>query len=369
MKKITTLTLLAAVFVVLPLFTNAETVVRTGESVSIASGQVVEQDFYTYGGTVTHSGEVTGDMYAVTGSATINGPIGADLTILGGSVQIHSSIGDDLRVVGGETVLAGEVEGDVFVIGGLLKVLSSATVNGNVYFYGGELETEGVIEGSLLGYADKFLINGAVNNGVDVTGVVELGDRAGVKEGITYSSVREIKRAQNADVEGDINKVTTSSTETEKSDWWVTPMIIWSFTTLGSYLFLRKNLEVLVRRMRKNAAKSGLVGLVVIALAPVLSFILMATVLGLWFGVLSFLAWTALLIIAWILLPMFVGYYIYKIFKRERSLDLLVVVTGLVVCAVLMMIPRPGGLLLFIGVIMVVGHLCLSLYKVMKEII
>lgn len=369
MKTFIKPTILTALLLMFPLVTQAETVVRTGESVSVASGQVVEQDFYAYAGAVTQSGEIVGDMYAVSGSVTVNGPIGADLTVVGGSVQIHSTIGDDLRVISGETVLAGEVGGDVFVMGGLLKVLSSATVNGNIYFYGGELDTEGTVVGSLLGYADKFVVNGAIGGGIDVTGDVTLGDKAEVQGGVQYKSARELDRAQNSTIEGSINHLPIDTSESPNNNWWLVPSIVWAFTTLGCYLFLRNSLEGFVGKLKNNATKSGLVGLGAFILLPVLAFILMATVLGIWFGILVLLSWMLLFIVSMLLLPIFVGYYLFVLFKRKRRLDVLTVLSGIVVTTLLAIIPVIGGLFLLMGVVTVAGHLSLSLYRVIKEIL
>src|SRR5690606_8417442 len=194
----------AALLLIFPLLASAETVVRAGHSVSIGASQIVETDFYAAGTSVTHSGQVREDLYAAAGSVTVNGPVGKDLTVIGGTVQVHAPVGDDVRIVGGDVVIAGTVGGDVFVIGGMLRVLSSATVAGNVYFYGGEAEIDGPVAGSVMGRAESFTINSAIG-GMDVYAVgVELADRASVRGDINYSAVSEITRAPGATVEGQV---------------------------------------------------------------------------------------------------------------------------------------------------------------------
>ena len=219
MKKFSTGTLIFGFIMSIPLITLAETVVRTGESVAIGNDQVVENDFYAAGQSIVHSGEVKGDMYAAGASVTVNGPIGADLTILGGTAQVHSEIKDDVRIIAGDTVIGGKVVGDVFVIGGVLKVLSSASIDGDVFFYGGEAEISGPVKGSVMGTAEAFRIDAQIDGNVDVIAsrALVLGDRASVSGNVSYQSVGEINRAQQAVVVGEVVRNSTTSATTSHS--------------------------------------------------------------------------------------------------------------------------------------------------------
>ena len=62
-----TTTALGALFTILPFIALAETVVRTGDSVSVEKDQRIEGDFYTAGSILNISGEINGDLSAVAG--------------------------------------------------------------------------------------------------------------------------------------------------------------------------------------------------------------------------------------------------------------------------------------------------------------
>lgn len=357
---------LALVFI--PIIASAETVVRTGNSVSIAVNQVVEDDFYASAGSVTHSGEVKSDMYVMAGSVTVNGPIGVDLTALGGTVQVNAPIGDDVRVIGGEVVISGEVKGDVFVIGGLLKILSSAKIDGGVYFYGGEAEIEGVVVGSVMGRAETITIAGEVG-GMDVSAVnVILSDRANVRGDLSYESVRELDRAAGATVEGDILKGTVK-VEDNQGNASLIFTLSWVFTTLCVFLIFRSRFGELLGEIKKNTVRVGLVGLGVVFIAPILIFILLATVLGAWLGIVVLLSTLLIFLASIIILPILLGGYIMSHLTKGRRIDLLSVLLGVFVIILLSYIPVLGGLLISVAFVAVVGVIVYMIYRSLRNFV
>jgi len=324
-----------------PSIVSAETVVRTGNSVSIAVNQVVENDFYASAGSITHSGEIREDMYVMAGSVTVNGPVGQDLTAVGGTVQVNSAIGDDLRVVGGEVVISERIDGDVFVFGGLLKILSSAEIQGNVYFYGGEAEIEGKINGSVMGRAEAFNILGSVG-ALDVSAVrVALGDKANVEGDLRYASMREIERATGAVVEGEILKGEMAVKE-DRGNTSLVFVLSWVFSILCVFLVFRSRFGELLGDIKHDTVRVGLIGLATLFVAPILSFILLATVLGSWLGVLALLITIILFILSLIILPIILGGWIMSYFTKTKRIDLLGVFLGLFALIFLSYLPVVG---------------------------
>ncbi len=352
----------------LPLTSSAETVVRTGNSVSIGVSQVVENDFYASAGSVTHSGEIREDMNVVAGSVTINGPIGVDLTALGGTVQVNAPVGDDVRIIGGEVVISGDVKGDVFVIGGLLKILSSAKIDGGVYFYGGEAEIEGIVTGALMGRAESFTISGEVG-AVDVSAVnVILSDKANVRGDLSYASVRELERAAGAVVEGDILRGTVA-VEEDHGNASLIFVLSWIFTTLCVFLIFRSRFGELLGEIKRDTARVGIIGGAVFFIAPILSFILLATVLGAWLGIIALLSTILLFLLSFIILPILLGGYIMSYLTKGRRIDLLTVLLGVFTLIFLSYIPVIGGLLILTALIVTVGAITHLIYRSLRNLV
>lgn len=361
------ITLLVMVF---PVMTMAETVVRTGSSVSVEVNQTVENDFYGAAGTIDHSGEIRGDMTAAAGSLTINGEVGADVNAVGGTIQVHSPIGDDLRLISGETVIASEVDGDVFVFSGTLRILSSAKIGGNVYFYGGDAEISGPVAGAVMGSAESFSINSAVGS-IDVTAVdLELQDGAVVAGDVTYSAARELTRAGGASVGGEITRGASTVDATDKgSNFPYIFFAIWLFTTFCFFLLFKPMIESVLDSVKKNTLKVGLLGAAAAIVGPIIGIVLMATVLGVWLGILKMLLTIMLFIITMMVLPITIGGYTLSFWQPNRRLDAVTVFVGMAIVIVLTLIPILGGILIFVGYAVTLGSVLFLLYQKSRGLI
>ena len=357
-------TAVALVLSLFPMKVSAETVVRTGDSVSIAVGQIVENNLYAAAGSVSLSGEVEEDAYILAGSITTNGPIGADLTAVGGTIQTHATVGEDLRVVGGDVIVANDVGGDVFVIGGHLQILSSATVAGNVYFYGGEAEIEGVIEGDIMGRADVFFINNSVA-GTDLSARrVVLGDQANIQGDLQYESVYDLERSAQATVEGEI--LSSLIEETEDQATTIAPLVFlmsWLFASLSVLLFFRSKVEELLTGIKNNPVRAGVLGILAIVATPVLSVILIATLLGSWIGVSLLLLGSLLVIGSLVLLPLVLGGYLLSLYRKKLKVDIWAALVGMFAIVVLGLIPLIGTFLIALSLMIVSGAVIYSLYR------
>ena len=364
MKKY--LLLLALTISAIPVAALAETVVRTGESVSIGNDQVVENDFYVTAGNISMSGEIREDMYAVGGSVTVNGPVGADLTVLSGTTQVHAEVGDDVRVIGGEVVIADRVGGDVFVLAGVLKILSSASIGGDVYFYGGEADISGAVEGSIMGAADSVRVDSVVGNGIDMTVGRELtlGDKASVRGDVRYQSSSELTRSQDAEVDG---SVVRSGVEEETESWAKDVPLVSSFVlifaVLCAYLFFRERLQQLITELYTNPGRSGLFGLAVLFLVPIAIILTFVTVLGTLLGVIGLFAWLLLLCLSYVLTAVTIGALSFALVNKVPTVSLPSVVSGALLIQLLYFIPVIGALVVLICFVLTLGVLAYQIYQ------
>jgi cytoskeletal protein CcmA (bactofilin family) len=115
-----------------------------------------ERDLFVAGGTVTARGtaagdghfagfdvgvetEVAGDVYAAGGAVTIRAAVGEDVTAMGMSVSVadSASVGGNARLMGGSVVVEGPVAGALLATGG--EVLIDAEIAGDVRVAAGDL--------------------------------------------------------------------------------------------------------------------------------------------------------------------------------------------------------------------------------------
>ena len=136
---------------------------RSGETVTVPADEVVADDLYLVGGTLTVDGTVHGDLIAFGGNIAVNGSVDGDLVAAGGTVSVTGTVSGDARVAGGNLtmqgvvgedvvaaggtiVLGGEIKGDLVVAGG--AVTMGANVGGNVEANAGTYNRTGQVAGT-----------------------------------------------------------------------------------------------------------------------------------------------------------------------------------------------------------------------------
>jgi hypothetical protein len=142
--------------------------VRSGQDVTVASGETVATDLYLAGGNVTVDGTIEGDLVATGGIITINGSVTGDVLVAGGTVRLAGEVGEDARLTGGQLTVAGSVGEDLLVAGGTVDITSSGTVGEDVIASAGQLAIDGTVTGSVVGAAGTYRRGGTIGGSDDI---------------------------------------------------------------------------------------------------------------------------------------------------------------------------------------------------------
>ena len=366
-SKTILLLVLAGFFVVPFSELHADTVVRTGETVSIDKDQKIEGDFYSLASILNISGEVTEDLIAASGEMTLNGSVAKDALLAGGNVDIHGFVGDDLRVVGGNIVISEPITGDVFVAGGKVAILSTASIGGDLLVYGGEVEVSGSVGGDIVGEVDTLRIDAPVAGNIDVTtDNLVIGDKADVTGSVRYTSAALLTRSQNSKISGDISRndpVVDSSVVTAKMV--LVPILVLLFSVLVWYLIARSFLTQIVERALSRNPRPVLLGALTFFITPLVAVVLTVSVLGTLVGITAFIAYILVILLAAISGSVVLGQLIMRLINKNTSSTLTLVTLGVGVLGVsaCVIIPILGPLLLLALFVLTLGALVDVLLK------
>ena len=358
LKTIFTTVLLVAVLITIPLTSFAATVVRTGESVSVEKDQRIEGDFYTAASILNISGEITGDIAAISAKTTLNGTVASDALLAGGNVDVHGAVGDDLRIIAGDAIIAEPVTGDVFVIAGTVKVLSTASIGGDLLVYGGDVEVSGSIGGNIIGNVTSLRIDAPVAGNIDVTtDALTLGDRADVTGSVRYVSAAVLTRAQNAKVGAEITRSDESIKDTSTNTKSVlVPVLMLLFSTLVWYLIARRFLVRIVNRALVRGIRPIATGFIAFFAMPVVSIILIMSVLGGFVGVAGLVAYVFAILLALVSGIAVLGQFIMtQIKKGEQTISPVTLGVGVLVALISIFIPFIGPVLLLTVFLVTLG--------------
>ena len=351
---------------------------RMGESPSFSSSETVQKDLYLAGGNVTSSGKVNGDLAAGGGNILVNGPVSQDLFVGGGSITIVADIGDDVRVAGGNIIINGKIGNDLVVGGGQTSV-TGAGIGGDVLWAGGMLRVDAAVGGNMQLAGGEVVINSHVRGNVSFKGQkITLGKDAVIDGNLDYSAQKEATIEEGATVKG---QTTFEPLKAPRA-----PISGKGIIAFLSLVFLGKFLALLVFALALglffhryaftlvgNAVAQPLLemgrGLIVLIVLPVVSVMLLVTLIGVPLGLLGLIAFASLLLIASPLAAIIAGSVLHKwMFKpAEYQIAWQTILLGVFVYTLLGLIPVLGGIAKFVLILLAVGSMMKIKWDVAKE--
>lgn len=373
------LTLIVASFlaVIIPLGTYASIYSET-ESYTLAADETAEGNVYAAGNSLSVNGTVTGDFVGAGGTATLNGTFEDDILLAGGTTTFSGTAKDDMRIVGGTLVISGTVEGDVNVAAGTVTIEESARINGDVmigsgmaYIKGhvgqnvgiasGEIEITGTVNGNVVAYVDKLTID----------------DNASITGSLTYTSVNPARISSNATIGGGI------TFNQQQKEYFAASFGLFGLGVVGflfnligmfvlalvAVLIFQKFSESVIKETTSNFWKPFVYGIIVLIVTPILSGILMVTIIGIPIAFFLFIAYAFLICLGGLYANIFAGSLLMRWIQRKQdvALDWKVALVGSIVMAVVVLIPVMGWFAAFILFLTGLGSVSLALYQLLGK--
>lgn len=325
---------------------------RFGESPSVGSGERITDDVYLTGGSVTSNGNIFGDLVAGGGNVIVSGTVSADALVGGGNVTILSSIGDDLRAGGGSVVIQGKIGGDLIAGGGNLSI-GGPGIGGDLVVGAGTLRLDAPVSGSAhIGGGEVYLNSPITGDVIIKADKVTLGSGARISGNLTYTAKEALTQEEGATVLGtiDFKEKVGQRGSPAKAVTLISILIFGKFLILLvsalvlGLVFRRFSMETITKATERPLLELGR-GLVAFAALPVLSVLVLITVIGIPLGILGLISFVALLIVMWIMAPVLVGSVVYRYFsKRGLEVSWKTIVLGVIIFSLIGLIPFIGTL-------------------------
>ena len=302
----------------------------TGQNYASPGTTVTSGNLYVAAGTVTVGSETEGDVLAAGGTVSITGYVHGDVLAAGGNVQILGPVDGDVRVIGGQVTLNQRIQGDLVVAGGTVHLLPSAWVDGDVHVAGGQVIMDGNIRGSLVAAAGTAIVNGTVLH--DVTGRygrLSFGPTADIGGNLIYRATTEATVADGAHIAGTTMFTAVGQWSAPGVAW---PRVLWGtligIFTLGLLMYLgaaalvvwrfrRQSIDVMQEAVDDWWPSVGR-GLAYTILIPLSAILLLVSIIGVLPGVVLWLAFFILWIIAKVLTGIFLGSLAVMAAKKTR---------------------------------------------------
>ena len=352
---------------------------RSGETLVVAAGEVVDDDLAVSGRLLRIDGTVRGDLYAVAQHVTIAGIVEGDVIALAQEVVVDGQVQGNVRAAGATVQINGVVGRNVSGAGQLVRIGSGGRVGGSLLGAAETLSVSGDVGGSLAGVGESVLLQGRIGRGAELgTERLTLGPNASIGGDLTYHAERPIELRPGA-VRGETLFRQLEQTErpsrAQRDQWRGFSRAVGNFFSLtwliGSALvglamlrFFPRFVARYLEALESNVAGSLGVGVVALVATLPVAIVLAITIVGLPAAALLAGGWMIGLFVGWLLLAVAVGGVLIGLARRgaPRRLSWSFLL-GLVVLYVATHVPFLGPLIGGIGTTLGLGALVIALYR------
>lgn len=341
---------------------------------SVTQRGTVAEDLYLAGGRVSVSANVAGDVTAAGAQVTIEDTVDGDILIFGGSVDIRARVRDDARVGGGEVNIRGNVGDDLLVAGGSVTIAPETIIGGRAWLAGGTLEINGRIGKGLKAAGGEIIVASEILGDADLIGeTIDLRSGTKIHGRLNYRSPNPLKIAPDAEVLGSINRLPF---ERQHHEAWRGSANVFMLISLFAaavvlLLLFPRFAPAAAQGVREAPWRSLGLGLAILAGGPLLIVLLLASVVGLWLGLLTLILYMALLLLGYLTGILFVANAGLRQLRKKklstRGWTIAAIAVTLVVLTLLRLIPVIGGLAVFALLLFGLGALSHALWRVYND--
>lgn len=320
------------------------------------------RNLYTAGPQLIIDANSSKDITAVGGSVTVNGTTADDLIVIGGEVVIRNLVGGSAKVLGGQVRVEGKINEDLVVVGGRVYISSTSSIGGDLVILGGSVITDAPVAGSVRMLGGALDINSTISGDVSAKlgqGLF-LGPNANLQKNLTYTSPTLVQRDANAKVAGTINYTRLENRRAAfHALLTVTFFIKLAAMILAAFAFFyvfRNRFTSVTNRVATNFWRNLGIGALALIVFPIAALILVFTLIGFYVGLILLAFYFMALLLSALVSAAAVGSWLLsrvndKVFRvRYRSIAL-----GIIVVAVLQLIPLIGPLIMFVLVLSGLG--------------
>ncbi len=325
---------------------------RASDQPSVAPAEKIVGDLYMAGGSVTSSGSIAGDLVTAGGSVLLNGEVKSDILAAGGTVTILGKAFDDVRVFGGNVIITSDIVGDLVAAGGNVQV--TGKIGGDALLAGGSVTLEAPVAGNLKIAGGEVRINAPITGNVEVQADrVILGSSAAIKGNFSYHAATQAQMDSGAVVTGtidytprvDVREGLKQGVIAFLSLWFVLKFLMLLVGAMVFGLAFKKYGEELTKRSLANPMPEFFTGLVTVIVLPIISAVLIGTIVGIPLGTLGFLAFFILMTAIGLITPVVLGNMLSVwLFKSTGETTWKTILLGVVVFYIAGFIPFVGWL-------------------------
>jgi cytoskeletal protein CcmA (bactofilin family) len=292
---------------------------RSGDNVTIGSGEVVNGDIYIAATNITIAGTVNGDVFGFGQTINLSGTVNGGITLAGQTITLNGKVSTGARVAGQTVTVGGSIGRDLVAAASSVEIQQSAVIGGDLNTISSLTTINGHITGNVRGASSRTTINGPIDHDVNLK-VDNLTLNSGAKVGgnLSYTSENKADIQPGATVSGSTSQILPSPTREQGRQRGILAgillriLLFLAIFIIGIiFIFLAtRRTKLLSLAMKDYPVPSLGWGALIFFATPIAAFIVMFTVIGIPLALLSLVIWGILLYMSQIPVALLIGWLI-----------------------------------------------------------
>ena len=332
---------------------------RSGDIVTIASGEVIDGDLYVAGGTIIIDSTINGDLIAAGRTIMVNGTVNGSIIAAGQTININGEVSHAVRIIGETLNIGGTIGRDLLVAGREFSMTSTSEIGGDLLLGADTARIDGLIKGD---------INSGVNS-------LTVASTANIQGKLNYISKKEANIQSGAQIRGTITHKLPDVPDVKKRLgagrlWWIVIGFLMAFV-LGIIVVLLapRRVKAVTESIRTHPWASLGWGAVILISTPIVALIVCITVIGLPLGLIALVLYAIAIYLTQLFVGLLIGQLIIGAFRRVETKAALVgaLALGLAILRLLKLIPFVGFFFVLATVLFGLGAILVSERKLRVE--
>ncbi len=327
---------------------------RSGDTITVASGEVINDDLYIAGESIVIDGTINGDLWAVGREVTVNGTVNGSIVAAAETINVNGDVAHAARLAGETLNIRGDVGGDLIAFCSAANIANTAEIGGDLLVGAGNVRIDALIEGDVKGGAGEVTITNGVRGNVELeVDNLTVASTANIEGDLTYTSENEAEIESGAQVGG-----TTTHQPVEEEPAKAALGAGIAATAMGKVvaflmilvvgiiiiLIMPRRIVSMADSIRMYPLPSLGWGAVILFATPIAAIIVCFTVIGIPVGLIALAVYGIAIYLSQIPVALLIGRLIIRRSTEMESKGLLVgaLALGLVILGILRLIPFLG---------------------------
>ncbi|MFC1980316.1 hypothetical protein ACFLVS_05685 [Chloroflexota bacterium] len=349
---------------------------RSGDTVTVDSGEVIDEDLYIAGRNIVVNGTINGDLIAAGETITVNGTVNGSVMAASATVNINGNVTHAVRTAGGALHIRGYVNGDLLVAGGEVNVASTANIGGDILLGAGTVRIDGLVEGDVKGGGGEVTLSNGVGGDVKLeVDNLSLASTVNIQGNLTYTSENEANIQSGAQIGG----TTTYKMPEVKEPAKASPLFGTVGKVIGFLMALVIGIVLIVIAPRRTALIADSIrnktwsslgwGALILFVTPIAALVVFITVIGIPLGLIGLALYGIALYLSQIPVGLFIGRWIIGYFRKVETKAIMVgaLASGLVILSLLRLVPYLDIVIILATFLLGLGALLVSERRLRTE--